>query len=121
MNRVLIADDDAAIRRMLTRFLTSEGYAVETAADGKEAWDRIQTSPPDLLLLDLHMPVWDGWQLYAALRRNGQSQLPIVVMSAGERLKTAREQFPDVEVVAKPFDFDELLVTLHNRVNRKAA
>jgi CheY-like chemotaxis protein len=78
--RVLGVDDDSAIRRMLGRILTPH-YEVVLAANGVEALAEIHRQRPDLLLLDLRMPIMDGWQLIARLESEGMD-IPVVVMSA---------------------------------------
>lgn len=107
--RILVVDDDPAIRRLLQRLLQQEGYIVDVAGDGQAALARIREERPDLLLLDLMMPVMDGWGLYRQLRTDNDIHLPVIIMTAGERIGRARHDFPDAEVVAKPFDIDHLL------------
>ena len=119
MCRILIADDDASIRRLLQRVLQAQGYTVEVAADGRAAWQRIQEVSPDLLLLDLMMPVMNGWELYAALRGDGHKHLPIVVLTAGGKLDRARQELPDTDVLGKPFDLDHLLSTIQRCLGPK--
>lgn len=116
MAHLLIADDDPAICRLLQRALSREGYTVETAGNGREALDRIRRSCPDLLLLDLMMPVMDGWELYRRLRADGYQELPIVVITAGERLSRATMELPDAELVPKPFDLDYLLEVIQRQL-----
>lgn len=107
--RILVVDDDPAIRRLLQRLLQQEGYIVDVAGDGQAALARIREEQPDLLLLDLMMPVMDGWNLYGQLRTSSDTHFPVIIMTAGERIGRARQDFPDAEVVAKPFDIDYLL------------
>ena len=110
---VLIVDDDAAIRKMLVDILSLEGVRTEIARDGREALALLEDGAHRVVLLDLMMPIMDGWELCRqmaerpALRRN----LSIILMSAGERLEQAR----DLQVegyLAKPFDVDQLLARL---------
>jgi CheY-like chemotaxis protein len=64
-----LVDDDATFRRELSEILVAEGYRVDCAANGEQAWAYLRDgSPPALILLDLMMPVMDGWELYAALK-----------------------------------------------------
>jgi CheY-like chemotaxis protein len=108
MNHILVADDDPGIRRLLERALHREGYSVQTARDGAEALRKIQKDAPDLLLLDLSMPVVSGWDVYSRLRHDGSTDVPIVVLTAEENLAGAKRALPDAEVLAKPFDINEL-------------
>lgn len=90
--KVLIADDDAINRRVLCRILRRE-YEVREAADGREALDILQ-SDPDIaaVLLDLHMPVMDGYELLDVIRRDEKLyQLPVLALTAAD-VNTAKEQ-----------------------------
>jgi CheY-like chemotaxis protein len=79
--RVLIAEDDSVVRSSLAAVLESEGYVVEEARDGIEAVTRAIEHSPDLVLLDLNMPHWDGWTAFSQLDRV-IPLLPIVVITA---------------------------------------
>jgi CheY-like chemotaxis protein len=79
---VLVVDDDAELRVALTELLEAEGYRAPAAADGREALDSCDREKPDLILLDLKMPVMDGWQFLAAWEtRTAEARCPIVLMS----------------------------------------
>ena len=80
MPRILIAEDDPAIRSLLGDILSDEGYCVETAVDGRIAVDMVAKSPPDLLITDLLMPGLTGWSVLARVRRQAP-HLPILVIS----------------------------------------
>ena len=107
--RVLVVDDDATLRTVVQRILESEGYVVETASDGNEALDRIQSGPPDLVLLDLMMPIMDGWQVLERLR-GVTAHPPVIVLSAyldrGRVLDAGA-----VDCLPKPFRMRDLLRT----------
>ena len=116
--KVLIVDDDAAIRKMLVDVLSLEGFQTETARDGREALGLLEDGTRRILLLDLMMPVMDGWQLcrHLAERPALRQCCSIILMSAGEKLEQAR----DLEVegyLAKPFDVDHLLELLEPLVS----
>jgi len=78
---ILVVDDEKAIRELLCRVLVIGGYEVEAAADGYEALERVSTRRPDLILLDLMMPVLDGWTVLDRLRDMPDAP-PVVVVSA---------------------------------------
>lgn len=83
---VLIVDDARFFREMITDILSELPVCLDTAEDGNEAWDRIEQSPPDLLLLDLNIPGKNGYELLKALQsRPVQGQMKILVMSGVER------------------------------------
>jgi two-component system response regulator MprA len=110
--RILIVDDDAALRKLVERALSLEGYEVETAPTGQSGLDLVHDSAPDLLLLDLMLPDINGKALYQRLRRNGYAHLPIVIFTAGLLTPEDRLALAGATVVAKPFDLDHLLCTI---------
>src|SRR3979409_857130 len=79
--RVLVVDDDPSILDTVTSILTSEGFQVMAASGGKEALSLLHSWHPTLVLLDMRMPIMDGWAVARAMRESG-SKVPIVVMTA---------------------------------------
>jgi two-component system response regulator MprA len=114
---ILIVDDDPGVRQVLERVLRDEGFVVECAANGYQALDRIAAHPPDVVLLDLQMPVMSGWSVLRQLRRTCQ-QVPVVLMTAGYRAAGEAEQNDVAGFLAKPFDNLEQIV---EAVERAAA
>lgn len=106
--RILVADDDPWIRGFLQTVLQGEGYEVITAADGQQAVDRAAESAPALVLLDLAMPVMNGWQVQEQLHRSGLPA-PIVFMSAGYDVRREAEAHHAAGYLPKPFEVDDLL------------
>jgi CheY-like chemotaxis protein len=108
MPRVLVVDDDPAIRDMLSDSLRYEGYQVETAPNGARAFEMLQSAPPDLVLLDLMMPVMSGWELLARCRGDWHyGHMRVLVLSAASSASTdglAAEGF-----LPKPFELTQLL------------
>ena len=108
--RVLVVDDDDGIRLTVADALQDEGYQVMTATNGQEALQQVESGPPDAIVLDLMMPIMDGWGFLEACRRRELCQgIPVLVMSAYRRLT---ETAPDLKVracIAKPFELDVLL------------
>src|SRR5438094_641244 len=86
---VLVVDDDRDVREALSELLSDEGYRVFTAAHGGEVLTYLEENPiPDCLVLDLWMPVMDGWTLAAELRRLGVPSIPTVVATGAAALTT---------------------------------
>jgi CheY-like chemotaxis protein len=105
---VLVVDDDPAIRDVIAEILHSEGYRVLTAANGAVALRLLEQQRPALVLLDMQMPVLDGWG-FAARIRSWRDRPPIVVMTAGrDAYRWCREIGAD-DCLPKPFDLETLL------------
>jgi two-component system response regulator MprA len=117
--RVLLADDDRAIRESLARALDLEGYQVQTAANGADALALARDDPPDVLVLDVMMPVLDGLTVCRVLRSE-RDRTPILML-------TARTETPDRvagldagadDYLPKPFELEELLARLRALIRR---
>jgi two-component system chemotaxis response regulator CheY len=108
---VLVVDDDEVIRLTLAGLLELEGYAVRTAADGAEALTIVDRERPCLVLLDMRMPVLDGWGFAAALRGRGV-RVPIAVMTAAHDARRWADEVAADACLAKPFDLDDVLATV---------
>jgi two-component system, chemotaxis family, chemotaxis protein CheY len=106
---VLVVDDDPDILQTLGLCLTSEGYRVLMAANGKEALDILDHEHPSVILLDLMMPVMDGWQFVAELEHRGRRDVPLLILSADRSVQGHAKQLRANGHLAKPFDLDELL------------
>jgi CheY-like chemotaxis protein len=107
---VLIVEDDEDIRTDLAALLAAHGYDTETAANGAEAIERMSISPPCLVLLDLMMPVMDGWALRSEMTKlPAMADVPIVVLSGGSDVPTAAQTIGAVGFVTKPFKLRTLL------------
>lgn len=107
--RVLMVDDDAAIRNVVSLALGDEGFNVICAADGQEALEAIRRSQPDLILLDMRMPVMDGWAFASAYRQEPPPHAPIVVLTAARDAAAVATEIGARECLAKPFDLDDLI------------
>jgi two-component system, chemotaxis family, chemotaxis protein CheY len=109
--RVLVVDDDPDIRELLFTALEDEGFEVVPAGNGQEALAIIKTFRPDVIVLDLMMPVMDGWQFANELRARdeGDEDIPIVLLSAARDLKTHAKALAAADIIEKPFDLAELL------------
>jgi CheY-like chemotaxis protein len=112
---ILVVDDDADIRCTIADILGEAGYAVQSAANGREALELIQSrSPaPALILLDLMMPELDGWGFMAALRRIRElPAIPVVLFSAHADAGSAASSLDVAGFVKKPIRLEELLAAV---------
>jgi len=118
MARILVVDDDAHIRELVRHFLSLEGFEVHEAADGKEALALLETVKVDLVILDIMMPVMDGWDLCRELRAVGD--VPILMLTAkGEtRQKVKGFELGADDYLVKPFDPLELVARVKALLKR---
>lgn len=113
MTRILIVDDDNSIRDMLHNVLTDEGYATIQACNGRDGVELAAQLHPDLILMDIMMPVVDGATAIGQLRENPETRLiRVIAMSAGSVLHQRVDQLRADGVLAKPFDLDDLLANI---------
>lgn len=106
--RVLIVDDEPDIRATVSAMLEIEGYRVDEAINGADALRVLEDRTPDLILLDMRMPVLDGWGFANELRQRGH-RTPIVVMTAARDAARWASEIAASAFVAKPFGFDDLI------------
>ena len=107
--RILVVEDDGALRRFLERGLTAEGYRVSLAADGEEAMAQLETVLPDMVVMDLNLPKRDGTEVLRFLRERSQ-ETPALVLSARHEVGT-RVECLDLgadDCMGKPFSLAEL-------------
>src|SRR5688572_4572566 len=111
---ILVVDDEPTIRAVLSIALQMEGYQVVTACNGQEALHRLGAHLPDAILLDLQMPVMNGWQVIDACHAvPATSRIPIITISAAFRIATPAE-LGVASCLSKPFDLDALLIVLED-------
>lgn len=115
---ILVVDDDPSIRAAVSEVLELEGYTVKTAANGQEALTLIEQSHPWLVILDLRMPVLDGWDVARVLKARG-SDLRILVMTAARDARRWAEEIGAAGYLAKPFDLADLISAVE-RLARKS-
>ena len=111
MKRILIVEDKATSRELLRTVLEQQGYAVEEARDGEEALRKISQHLPDLVLMDLHMPARNGFEVMEEIRKNPRLQtLPVVAVTAsamqGDREKALAAGF--TSYISKPVSLVQL-------------
>lgn len=110
---VLVVDDQEAIRQTLQVALDDEGFTVECAANGREALEILQRWQPCVILLDLMMPVMDGWAFREEQLRAGNT-VPVVLLSAAGDLEEHQRTLDAAAIIAKPFDIDRVISTIQH-------
>jgi CheY-like chemotaxis protein len=106
---VLVVEDDPVIRGLLVDFLDMLGLTVYSAVNGKEALGKLKRARPDLILLDLMMPVMDGREFGLALRASAaHAHVPIVLMSASPEAAKVCVEIEARACLSKPFELDDL-------------
>ena len=120
-SRVLVVDDEPQITRVLRTVLTSQGYQVQTAAEGESAMNNFNEWKPELVITDLYMPHMDGIELCKRIR--AVSSVPIIVLSVKgeERTKVEALDSGADDYVTKPFGTDELLARVRAALRRGTA
>jgi two-component system response regulator MprA len=118
--KILVVDDERAVRESLRRALALEGYDVELAADGEEALDSVRRAEPDALILDVLMPGVDGLEVSRRLRRGG-SKVPILMLTARDAVENRVEGLDAGadDYVTKPFALEELLARVRALLRRR--
>jgi CheY-like chemotaxis protein len=110
---VLVVDDDPDILQTLALCLSTEGYRVAMASNGHEALVLLGKEKPACILLDLMMPVMDGWQFVAELEGRGWRKAPLLILSADRAVQGHAAKLRADAFLAKPCDLDELLGKVH--------
>ena len=118
--KILVVDDERAVRESLRRALELEGYEIELAEDGSQALERLQAEPePDAMVLDILMPGVDGLEVSRTLRRKG-SKLPILMLTARTQVEDRVEGLDAGadDYLTKPFALEELLARVRALLRR---
>jgi two-component system, chemotaxis family, chemotaxis protein CheY len=114
---ILVVEDEPDIASFLEMALEFEGYQVETARNGQEALTMVQQQPPDVILLDLMLPVVDGWQFLRESRGHPATRgIPIIVVTAVYDAARSPE-LDGLVILAKPIDVDLLLGLLNDTLS----
>ena len=114
---ILIVDDEPRFAYMLADMLNDAGYDARTLDNGRDALEAAHRHPPDLVLLDVHMPGIDGFEVASRLKADpATAAIPIIMLSAmeGRGARVIGLQSGAEEYLAKPFDKAELLARVHN-------
>lgn len=106
---VLVVEDEAYLCDLIADVLEADGHRARKASNGLEALARLRERTPDLILLDLMMPIMDGWEFMSALKANkAWSDLPVVIITAIYDIKRTQQQTGARAVITKPFDIDQI-------------
>jgi two-component system, chemotaxis family, chemotaxis protein CheY len=127
--RVLVVEDDETIRHLVSMALFDEGYEVLAAANGAVALERMREHPPDVILLDMNMPIMDGWEFARRYRELNEAPAndyapamsvrrapAVIVMTAGMTAQSRAEQIGAEDYLAKPFDLEMLMETVERHL-----
>jgi CheY-like chemotaxis protein len=114
--RILIVDDDESIRQIVHMCLSDEGYQVVEASNGQAALALVEDFQPSLILLDLRMPVMDGWEFARRYHALPGPHVPIVAFVAALNAEQECADLPTAGILNKPFDLDELLQAVRTQL-----
>jgi putative two-component system response regulator len=121
-DRILVVDDDARVRDILTRFLEREGYAAIPAATGEEALELVRGQPPDLVLLDIQLPRMDGYEVCRLLKENPATALIPITILTGMQDAEARTRGIEAgadDFITKPFEYGLLRARIRTQLRVK--
>ncbi|MCI0563043.1 MAG: response regulator transcription factor [Nitrososphaera sp.] len=117
--KILVVDDEQQLALAVKIRLQSRGYEVITMNDGAKALQAIEKEKPDLVLLDVLMPVMDGYSCLREINaRFGRGKIPIIVLTARDRMKDLFELEGIVDYVIKPFDHEDLLIRIDRALKK---
>lgn len=106
--RVLVIDDDDAVCEVLREALTEDGYAVATVPHGAAALDLIRHHQPEVILLDLRMPIMDGWSFAEQYKRMAKPPASLIVLTALKDGEESAKRIGAAALIRKPFELDEV-------------
>lgn len=120
--RIVVIDDDDAIREIIELALTAEGYVVTVARNGAEGLDLLSRQETDGVIVDMKMPIMDGAEFCRAYAQRVQRSAPVIVMTAAPGASSDEFQVSGAaETIAKPFELDALLAAVARIVGRPQA
>lgn len=120
--KIMVCDDDKGISEMLEMLLSDEGYDVSAEVSSVQLLKRIENEMPDLVLLDIWMPVISGDQILRSMRASSSiKNIPVLMYSASTEGKKIAEAAGADNYIAKPFDLDKLLELIENMIQKKTS
>ncbi len=114
--RVLVVEDDSDLLSLMEMILTDAGFEVRTAPEGRAALARVEEEMPGVILLDMRMPVMNGWEFAQEFRARHGHAAPIVVVTAAESARRRAEEIDAEGWLSKPFDLDEVVRAVEQHV-----
>ena len=118
--KILVADDEQQLALAVKIRLQSKGYTVVTASDGQQALQLAAQEKPDLIILDVLMPVMDGYSCLREINTKfGRGKIPVIVLTARDRMKDLFELEGIEDYVIKPFDHEDLLIRIERVFKRR--
>jgi len=119
--KILVVDDEPQLALAVKIRLQSVGYQVVTAGDGRQALELVERERPDLIILDVLMPVMDGYSCLRELNtKYGRGTIPILILTARDRMKDLFELEGIEDYVIKPFDHKDLLIRIERTLKKRA-
>ena len=119
--KILVVDDEQQLVLAIKIRLQSKGYVVASAYDGQQALGLVETEDPDLIILDVLMPVLDGYSCLREInKRFGRGKIPVVILTARDRMKDLFELEGIEDYIIKPFDHEDLLLRIDRVFKRRA-
>ena len=120
--KILVADDEQQLALAIKIRLQAKGYQVVTASDGRAALELADREKPDLVVMDVLMPGMDGYSCLRELNtRFGRGKIPVIILTARDRMKDLFELEGIEDYVIKPFDHEDLLLRIERAFQRRAA
>ena len=118
--KILVVDDEQQLALAVKIRLQSRGYQVTTANDGQQALEAVDKDRPDLIILDVLMPVMDGYTFLRELNaRVGRGKVPVIILTARDRMKDLFEVEGIEDYIVKPFDYEDLLLRIDRAFKRR--
>ena len=119
--KIVLADDEAQLALAVKIRLQSRGYQVVMASDGRQALEMIEREKPDLMLLDVVMPVMDGYFCLREInQRFGRGKIPVIILTARDRMKELFELEGIADYLVKPFDHEDLIIRIERVLKKRA-
>ncbi len=119
--KILIIDDEPNIAKMIGSRLQANGYDIETAENGEDGLKKVESASPDLIILDVLMPVMDGFEFFKNIKKDPEkSQVPVIVLTGRGGMKDTFEAMDADEFVSKPFDATDLVTKVEACLTKKA-